>query len=159
MYAYVRILISAALFSYAFYMLSFIFFNNEKEESGSKVMQAKEENIESVDYQNFEPDRKVMSKNKWEQNLLNMRNKATKKKLPGVVIIGIKKCGSGALIEIMKMHPRLVAPPYFSVEVKFWADDHLFKKGLDYYKVGKGLLDKVISTNHVFFYQIRYVKI
>ena len=27
------------------------------------------------------------------------------KKLPGLLIAGIKKCGTGALLEILKMHP------------------------------------------------------
>ena len=34
------------------------------------------------------------------------------KKLPTVFIIGLKKCGSGALIEILKLHPEIAAPDY-----------------------------------------------
>ena len=34
------------------------------------------------------------------------------KKLPTVFIIGVKKGGSGALIEILKLHPQIAAPEY-----------------------------------------------
>ena len=63
------------------------------------------------------------------------RSDATEKKLPGAVIIGVKKCGTGALIEMLKMHPKVAVPNYFETEVKFWGFDDLFKLGLDYYKV------------------------
>ena len=62
-------------------------------------------------------------------------NDATEKKLPGVIIIGVKKCGTGALAEILKMHPQLAVPEYHKTEVQFWGYDDLYRLGLEYYKV------------------------
>ena len=60
---------------------------------------------------------------------------STDKKLPKAVIIGVKKCGTGALIEMLKMHPQVAAPSYYETEVKFWGFDDLYNQGLEYYKV------------------------
>ena len=60
---------------------------------------------------------------------------STDKKLPKGFILGVKKCGTGALIEILKMHPQVAAPSYYETEVKFWGFDDLYKQGLEYYKV------------------------
>ena len=57
------------------------------------------------------------------------------KKLPGFLIAGVKKCGTGALLEILKMHPNIAGPSYEKSEVHFWDKDHLYQKGVDYYKV------------------------
>ena len=65
------------------------------------------------------------------------RSDATEKKLPGAVIIGVKKCGTGALIEMLKMHPQVAVPNYFRTEIKFWGFDDLYQLGLEYYKVSK----------------------
>ena len=62
-------------------------------------------------------------------------NNAQEKKLPGAVIIGVKKCGTGALMEMLKMHPQVAVPAYVETEVKFWGFDDLFKLGLPYYLV------------------------
>ena len=58
-----------------------------------------------------------------------------KKKLPGVLIAGVKKCGSGALLEMLKLHPQLAGPGYHYSEVKFWNVEELYDKGMEYYKV------------------------
>ena len=65
------------------------------------------------------------------------RSDATEKKLPGAVIIGVKKCGTGALIEMLKMHPQVAVPNYFRTEIRFWGFDDLYGLGLGYYKVSK----------------------
>ena len=36
--------------------------------------------------------------------------------LPEVSVVGVKKCGTGALIEVVRMHPCIVAPPYGKTE-------------------------------------------
>ena len=56
------------------------------------------------------------------------------KKLPEVAVVGVKKCGTGALIEVLRMHPGIVAPPY-DTEISFWGQQELMERGLDYYKV------------------------
>ena len=57
------------------------------------------------------------------------------KKLPEVAVVGVKKCGTGALIEVLRMHPGIVAPPYDKTEILFWGQQELMERGLDYYKV------------------------
>ena len=42
---------------------------------------------------------------------------STDKKLPKAVILGLKKCRTGALIETLKMHPQVAAPSYYETEV------------------------------------------
>ena len=64
-------------------------------------------------------------------------NNAEEKKLPKAVIIGVKKCGTGALMEMLKMHPQVAVPAYAETEVKFWGYDDLFKLGLPYHLVRK----------------------
>ena len=59
------------------------------------------------------------------------------KKLPEVAVVGVKKCGTGALIEVLRMHPGIVAPPYDKTEILFWGQEQLMERGLDYYKVQK----------------------
>jgi hypothetical protein len=56
------------------------------------------------------------------------------KKLPEVAVVGVKKCGTGALIEVLRMHPGIVAPPYDKTEISFWGQEQLMERGLDYYK-------------------------
>ena len=59
------------------------------------------------------------------------------KKLPEVAVVGVKKCGTGALIEVLRMHPGIVAPPSDKTEILFWGQEQLMERGLDYYKVQK----------------------
>ena len=59
------------------------------------------------------------------------------KKLPEVAVVGVKKCGTGALIEVLRMHPGIVAPPYDKTEILFWGQEQLMGRGLDHYKVQK----------------------
>ena len=58
-------------------------------------------------------------------------------KLPEIAVVGVKKCGTGALIEVLRMHPDIVAPPYEETEVEFWGKEELVGRGLDYYQVSK----------------------
>ena len=50
-------------------------------------------------------------------------------------MVGVKKCGTGALIEVLRMHPGVVAPPYDETEVVFWGEEEIMKRGLEFYKV------------------------
>ena len=62
------------------------------------------------------------------------------RKLPEIAVVGVKKCGTGALIEVLRMHPDIVAPPYEETEVEFWGKEELVGRGLDYYRVSKSSL-------------------
>ena len=70
-----------------------------------------------------------------EETALTVSNKKKMKKLPDIGVIGVKKCGTGAMIEVLRMHPNIVAPPYDQTEITFWFDEHERQKGLEYYKV------------------------
>ena len=52
-----------------------------------------------------------------------------KKRLPDALIIGVKKSGTGALIEFVRMHPDVAAPK--TEEVHFF--DMFYDKGIEYY--------------------------
>ena len=70
-----------------------------------------------------------------EEASLTMPNKKKMKKMPDIGVIGVKKCGTGAMIEVLRMHPNIVAPRYDQTEITFWFDQHERQKGLEYYKV------------------------
>eukprot|EP00092_Neocalanus_flemingeri_P048781 GFUD01055809.1.p1 GENE.GFUD01055809.1~~GFUD01055809.1.p1 ORF type:complete len:125 (-),score=22.61 GFUD01055809.1:23-397(-) len=52
------------------------------------------------------------------------------KKLPGVIVVGVKKCGTGAMIEMLKMHPMIAGNDYAKSEIRFFAHDQLYQQGL-----------------------------
>ncbi|XP_054714129.1 heparan sulfate glucosamine 3-O-sulfotransferase 3A1-like [Uloborus diversus] len=52
-----------------------------------------------------------------------------KRRLPGAIIIGVKKGGTRALLEILRLHPDVVAP---GPEIHFF--DRHYKKGLQWYR-------------------------
>ena len=70
-----------------------------------------------------------------ETEIINKTKNTRGPKLPSVGVVGVKKCGTGALIEIMRMHPRVVAPPYEQTEVEFWGIPQLMQRGIQYYQV------------------------
>ena len=47
------------------------------------------------------------------------------------------KCGTGALLEILKMQQNIAGPSYGKSEVHFWNKDHLYQQGIEYYKVSE----------------------
>ncbi|CAH1795077.1 unnamed protein product [Owenia fusiformis] len=53
------------------------------------------------------------------------------KKFPGLIIIGIHKCGTYALSYFLEIHPNLVRTP--GTEIHFFDRMSEYKKGLDYY--------------------------
>jgi len=52
-----------------------------------------------------------------------------KKRLPSAIIVGVKKAGTRALLEYMKLHPNIRAP---GPEVHFF--DRFYNRGLDWYR-------------------------
>ncbi|KAG8180054.1 hypothetical protein JTE90_023671 [Oedothorax gibbosus] len=55
--------------------------------------------------------------------------KGTKRRLPGAIIIGVKKGGTRALLEMLRLHPDVVAP---GPEIHFF--DRHYDKGLHWYR-------------------------
>ena len=68
------------------------------------------------------------------------------KKLPGVAIVGVKKCGTIALSQMLKMHPKIETPT--NPEIWFWTLWNQFKKGLHHYKVQQ----RTINFFYIFFF-------
>lgn len=54
-----------------------------------------------------------------------------RKRLPNAIIIGVKKGGTRALLEILKIHPSVRA---CSIEVHFFDRDENYEQGLDWYR-------------------------
>ena len=67
-----------------------------------------------------------------ERSQNEIENKKKVKKLPSIAILGVKKCGTIALSNMLKMHPNLETPG--NPEIFFWMMPKLWAKGLDYYK-------------------------
>lgn len=61
--------------------------------------------------------------------LLETHNKGQKRRLPQAIIIGVRKCGTRALLEMLKMHPQIAAA---SEEVHFF--DNNYDHGMQWYK-------------------------
>jgi len=53
------------------------------------------------------------------------------RRLPQCLIIGVKKGGTGALLEFLNLHPDLRAPWR---EVHFFDKDYRYKRGLEWYR-------------------------
>ena len=89
------------------------------------------------------------------QNVSSGLNESTNKdkpvrRLPDALIIGVKKCGTGALREFIRLHPDVYAP---STEVHFF--DRWYDYGIHYYvsrlplvEPGKLLLEKTPAYFH-----------
>lgn len=56
----------------------------------------------------------------------------SEKRLPNVIILGVKKCGTVALATILGNHPNIATPK--GVHIPFFAQDELYQKGADYLK-------------------------
>ncbi len=60
-----------------------------------------------------------------------IRYKHTKRRLPQCVIIGVRKCGTRALLEFLNMHPGVQAQKR---EMHFFDDDDNYSLGIDWYR-------------------------
>ena len=56
-------------------------------------------------------------------------SEAKTRRLPDVIIVGVKKCGTRALLEYLRAHPDVRAP---GPEVHFF--DRHYDRGLDWYR-------------------------
>lgn len=54
-----------------------------------------------------------------------------KKRLPQAIIVGVRKCGTRALLEMLYLHPRIQKA---AGEVHFFDRDENYKKGLEWYR-------------------------
>lgn len=52
-------------------------------------------------------------------------------RLPSAIIIGVRKCGTRALLEFLNLHPDIVTA---EDEIHFFNDDDKYKQGLDWYR-------------------------
>ena len=55
----------------------------------------------------------------------------TSRRLPQAIIIGVRKCGTRALLEMLALHPRVQKA---AGEVHFFDRDENYKKGLEWYR-------------------------
>ena len=73
--------------------------------------------------------------------------KVAKQRLPDVIVAGIKKCGTGAVIEMLKFHKNIAAPEYGNTENNLF-DDSNWARGVPYFisKMAKAFPDQLILT-------------
>ena len=64
-----------------------------------------------------------------------------------MIVAGIMKCGTGAVIEILKFHKNITAPHYGKTENNFF-DDQNWAKGVPYFisKMAKAFPDQLVVT-------------
>ena len=56
-------------------------------------------------------------------------------RLPNVLVVGVKKCGTGALIHQPGIHPQMSCPKYGQEENMYFAQDLLYNRGIQSYIV------------------------
>ena len=73
--------------------------------------------------------------------------KVAKQRLPDVIVAGIKKCGTGAVIEMLKFHKNIAAPDYGKTENNLF-DDNKWARGVPYFisKMAKAFPDQLVVT-------------
>ncbi|XP_077976289.1 heparan sulfate glucosamine 3-O-sulfotransferase 6-like [Styela clava] len=84
------------------------------------------------DFPFFEPRPTTFEsrKREWEHYSDMSKNKTKARRLPDVVGIGVKKCGTDAVISFLRHHPFMKVPD--DVETFFF--NHKYNKGLNYYR-------------------------
>ena len=106
-------------------------FDTEQSESQSEQMV---DELKPADVgRQMEADLGEINSDEIEENIENYQTDIAEQKLPRIAILGVKKCGTIALSQMMKMHPKIMVPS--DPEVWFWTYPREFKKGLDHYKV------------------------
>ena len=68
-------------------------------------------------------------------------------RLPDVLVVGVKKCGTGAIMQQLGIHPQMSCPEYGLEENKYFAQDLFYNRGLQSYIVScsRGLHSTLIS--------------
>jgi len=85
----------------------------------------------SIDTDFYENGESIVIENNAKTKTLRRRVKG--KRLPDIIILGIMKCGTGTLLEMLRLHPNIVAPGYYKTENTFYAEDQLYEKGEQYF--------------------------
>ncbi|XP_074641458.1 heparan sulfate glucosamine 3-O-sulfotransferase 1-like [Tubulanus polymorphus] len=65
------------------------------------------------------------------QQPTNLHIRGTKRRLPQCIVIGVRKCGTRALLEFLNLHPDVNAA---MEEIHFFDNDDNYKYGLDWYR-------------------------
>ena len=73
--------------------------------------------------------------------------RVAEQRLPDVIVAGVKKCGTGALIEILKLHQNVAAPEYEKTENDLF-DDVSWARGVPDFisKMAKAFPDQLVVT-------------
>ena len=73
--------------------------------------------------------------------------KVAVQRLPDMIVAGVKKCGTGAVIEILKFHKTIAAPAYESSENDLF-DDESWASGVPYFisRMPKAFPEQVVIT-------------
>uniref|UniRef100_T1E5H6 Sulfotransferase n=1 Tax=Crotalus horridus TaxID=35024 RepID=T1E5H6_CROHD len=73
----------------------------------------------------------VLLSNKSEHYLAQVRPPGTSRQIPQTIIIGVRKGGTRALLEMLDVHPNIVVA---AIEVHFFDWDENYVKGIDWYR-------------------------
>uniref|UniRef100_A0A8C5SCE7 Sulfotransferase n=1 Tax=Laticauda laticaudata TaxID=8630 RepID=A0A8C5SCE7_LATLA len=73
----------------------------------------------------------VLLSNKSEHYLAQVRPPGTSRQIPQTIIIGVRKGGTRALLEMLDVHPNIVVA---ATEVHFFDWDENYVKGIDWYR-------------------------
>ena len=69
--------------------------------------------------------------------ILSLENKTEfqelEKRLPDIIVLGVMKCGTGSLIEMLRIHPNITAPDYHHMENRFYGQDEFYSRGEEYF--------------------------
>ena len=73
--------------------------------------------------------------------------RVAEQRLPDVIVAGVKKCGTGALIEILKLHRNIAAPEYERTENNLF-DDESWARGVPDFisKMAKAFPEQLVVT-------------
>uniref|UniRef100_A0A670YM97 Sulfotransferase n=1 Tax=Pseudonaja textilis TaxID=8673 RepID=A0A670YM97_PSETE len=73
----------------------------------------------------------ILLSNKSEHYLAQVRPPGTSRQIPQTIIIGVRKGGTRALLEMLDVHPNIVVA---ATEVHFFDWDENYVKGIDWYR-------------------------
>lgn len=75
--------------------------------------------------------RKLLEEQERARLYTNVSSAALTQRLPSCIIIGVRKCGTRALLEFLNLHPDIVTA---EDEMHFFNDDERYRMGLDWYR-------------------------
>ena len=64
---------------------------------------------------------------------LKYHDEERQKRLPDIIVLGVMKCGTGSLIEMLRIHPNITANDYHHLENRFYGQDENYVKGEEYF--------------------------